>query len=294
MTRHPQFDCDIPAPCASCAAANARIAELEGLTEVIEGQAQLRAALTAANARAEAAEREAAEFKDMYEAEKLSVHQVCDRAETAESEAADLRAELAEVRSIAAEVVEERKALRAEVTQANLDKSAAYGELNMALHASEHWSKEAAHHRDESEALRAEVERLRECPEMAGYTWAKASRVTDLEREVQLLTRALHHHQGAAEALRAEVERLDSAGQGFVRELRASESRLAAANALLVETAEHCPDRLRHRVHAHLAAQPATAPAECRCDLGAVNCPLHRLGAPAPGLSAPAAKLDIE
>jgi hypothetical protein len=88
----------------------------------------------AANARVDAAERKADVACD-------DARSFAEAANRAESEAA---------------------ALRAEITQANLDKGAALTELNQALHASEHWSKEAAHHRDEAAALREEVSELRD------------------------------------------------------------------------------------------------------------------------------------
>lgn len=53
---------------------------------------------------------------------------------------------------------------------------------------------------------------------------------------------------------------------GWKRRALAAESRLAAANALLEDTAalSYCPTWLKTAIRSHLAAQPATAPGVSR------------------------------
>jgi hypothetical protein len=163
------------------AAANARVAELERqnsrlITELHEAGARV----DSANDRADAAERAHAQQAEMHQ---VACNMNLARTGKAESERDEWKAkcEAAEQRLVgwervalshdptkeAAKLIAESEAasLRVEITQANLDKAAAIGELNMALHASEHWSKEAAYHRDESAQWKAKCEALCETAE---------------------------------------------------------------------------------------------------------------------------------
>jgi DNA repair exonuclease SbcCD ATPase subunit len=78
-------------------------------------------------------------------------------------------------------------------------------ELSQALHASEHWSKESAHHRDEAAALRAEVARLTEHRERLAVEAGK------LRGEYSERNRREQSLRDEASSLRAEVERLKDA-----------------------------------------------------------------------------------
>lgn len=151
-------------------------------------------------------------------------------------------------------------------------------------------AKEAELERLETRAHEA-VEEQKLWEQQHGVQWERAE---EAETEV---ARLKEFARGIADALKESIERTDSdlhslaLAKTIIGAHNVNVGKLATATALLREhqhlatvhyTNAGCD--LAHRTEAFLAGQPA-AP-ECRCDLGAVNCELHRLGAPEPATPA--------
>jgi hypothetical protein len=239
------------------AAANARVAELERVEEQLRDECRElcnggHAALNAANARAEAAELQAAQFKDDYEDCKQACLQVCDARDAAESErdawkakceAAERACEAA-IAGNACATAESRKQRQRAEDVAQLGKEHVK-QLRELLENSE---KNLAFAKEEHG--RERVELLRQCGLLRRERERAESEAAALRAELQAeKDRRVEHRQmnqalnEQAAALRAEVEHLTAHREQLAIEagqLRpeygkrlAAESRLAAATELL-------------------------------------------------------------